>query len=99
MKKYNLDSNREMWDEWAELHVNSEHYDVESFKEGECSLYPVAVEEVGDVNGKSLLHLMCHFGKDTLSWARRGAKVAGTDFSDNAIDIARSLADELNLDG
>ena len=98
MKDFNLESNREMWNEWAELHVNSAHYDVESFKEGKCSLYPIAVEEVGDVSGKSLLHLMCHFGKDTLSWARRGAKVSGMDFSENAIDIARSLADELKLD-
>ncbi|UCC17621.1 MAG: class I SAM-dependent methyltransferase, partial [Dehalococcoidales bacterium] len=57
-----------------------------------------AVEEIGDVNGKSLLHLMCHFGKDTLSWARRGAKVTGMDFSDKAISLARSLADELKLD-
>ena len=98
MEKYNLESNREMWDEWAELHLDSEFYDVESFKKGKCSLYSVAVEEVGDVSGKSLLHLMCHFGKDTLSWARRGAKATGVDFSDKAIDIARSLSGELELD-
>ncbi|MFC1947394.1 class I SAM-dependent methyltransferase [Chloroflexota bacterium] len=98
MNKYNLDTNREMWNEWATLHVETEHYDVESFKNGRCTLYPVAVEEMGDVKGKSLLHLMCHFGMDTLSWARRGAKVTGMDFSDKAIGIARSLAGELNLD-
>ena len=98
MEKYNLESNREMWNEWATLHAGSEFYDVESFKKGKCSLYPVAVEEMGDVNGKSLLHLMCHFGKDTLSWARRGAKITGMDFSDNAINIARSLSEELGLD-
>ena len=98
MKNYDLESNREMWNEWATLHAGSEFYDVESFKKGRCSLYPVAVEEVGDVNGKSLLHLMCHFGKDTLSWARLGAKVTGVDFSDDAINIARSLSRELYLD-
>ncbi|UCD08266.1 MAG: class I SAM-dependent methyltransferase [Dehalococcoidales bacterium] len=98
MNNYNLDSNKEMWNEWATLHAGSEFYDVEDFKNEKCSLYPVEVEEIGDVNGKSLLHLMCHFGKDTLSWARRGAKVTGVDFSDNAIDIARSLAGELKLD-
>lgn len=98
MSKFDLDSNREMWNEWAELHVKSEFYDVESFKEGKCSLYPVEVDEIGDVNGKSLLHLMCHFGKDTLSWARRGASVTGVDFSDKAIEIARALANELKLD-
>ncbi|HEY95729.1 MAG TPA: class I SAM-dependent methyltransferase [Dehalococcoidia bacterium] len=98
MKNFDLESNREMWNEWAELHVNSEFYNVESFKKGRSSLYPIAVEEVGDVGGKSLLHLMCHFGKDTLSWARRGAKVTGIDFSDKAINIARSLAKGLELD-
>jgi SAM-dependent methyltransferase len=99
MRDFDLESNREMWNEWAELHVNSEFYDVDSFKEGRCSLYPVELEEVGDVSGKSLLHLMCHIGKDTLSWARRGANVTGVDFSENAINTARSLADELKLDG
>lgn len=97
MEKYNLETNKEMWNEWATLHAESEFYDVESFKEGKCSLYPVEVEEIGDVNGKSMLHLMCHFGKDTLSWARRGAKVTGIDFSDSAINIARSLSGELEL--
>jgi SAM-dependent methyltransferase len=97
MDTFNLETNKEMWNEWAELHVNSEFYDVESFKKGRCSLYPIAVEEAGDVSGKSLLHLMCHFGIDTLSWARRGAKVTGVDFSDNATDIARSMTDELEL--
>src|SRR4030042_3636405 len=92
MGKYNLGSNREMWNEWATLHVETEHYDVEGFKNGRCTLYPIEVEEIGDVKGKSLLHLMCHFGMDTISWARRGAKVTGMDFSDNAIDIVRSLA-------
>ena len=98
MSDFDLESNRDMWNEWAELHVNSEFYDVESFKNGRSRLYPVAVVEVGDVRGKSLLHLMCHFGMDTLSWARQGAEVTGVDFSDKAINSARSLAGELELD-
>ena len=60
-------------------------------------LNPIELEEMGDVTGKSLLHLQCHFGMDTLSWARRGAKVTGVDFSDKAIDLARSLAKELGI--
>ena len=98
MSNFGLESNKAMWNEWAKLHVNSDFYDVESFKKGRCSLYPVEVEKIGDVSGKSLLHLMCHISKDTLSWARRGAKVTGMDFSENAINTARSLADELKLD-
>jgi SAM-dependent methyltransferase len=59
---------------------------------------PLEREELGDVSGRSLLHLQCHFGLDTLSWARLGARVTGVDFSPQAIDLARSLAQELELD-
>ena len=52
---------------------------------------------MGDVSGKSLLHLQCHFGLDTLSWARLGAKVTGVDFSDRAIASARSLSKETGI--
>ncbi len=98
MDKY-LRNNYEMWNDWAPLHAGSEFYDVEGFKKGRSSmLYPIEFEEVGDVTGKSLLHLQCHFGLDTLSWARLGAKVTGMDFSDKAIELARSLSKELGLE-
>ena len=58
---------------------------------------PVELEELGDVAGRSLLHLQCHFGMDTLSWARLGADVTGIDFSEPAIGLARSLSDELDI--
>ena len=93
-----MKNNQEMWDDWAPLHAQSEFYDVEGFKKGRCTLYPIELEEMGDVSGKSLLHLQCHFGLDTLSWARQGAKVTGIDFSDKAIEIARSLSKELGID-
>lgn len=92
-----LRSNQDLWDHWAEFHVGSEYYDVEGFKAGRSTLKPIEVAEVGDVTGKSLLHLQCHFGLDTLSWARRGATVTGVDFSATAITIACSLAEELKL--
>jgi 2-polyprenyl-3-methyl-5-hydroxy-6-metoxy-1,4-benzoquinol methylase len=92
-----LQTNREHWNELTAIHVRSEFYDLEGFKAGKSSLLPVEVEELGDVSGKSLLHLQCHFGMDTLSWARRGARVTGVDFSDRAIAQARSLAQELNI--
>lgn len=86
-----------MWNEFASIHFNSDFYDLENFKKGTTSLKSVELEEMGDVAGKSLLHLQCHFGMDTLSWARLGAQVTGVDFSDKAIDLARSLAQELNI--
>jgi len=92
-----LRSNREMWDEWADLHVGSEFYGVEAFLAGRCALNDVEVRELGDVRGKTLLHLQCHFGLDTLSWARRGARVTGVDFSPRAIAHAEELARKADL--
>ena len=76
MKEY-LDNNRSLWDGWTRLHAPSEFYDIEGFKAGNSSLKPLEIEEVGDVAGKSLLHLQCHFGQDTLSWARRAGDGRG----------------------
>jgi SAM-dependent methyltransferase len=90
-------SNQKLWDNWADLHLHSEFYNVDGFKAGRSSLQPIELEELGDVAGKSLLHLQCHFGLDTLSWARLGAQVTGVDFSGRAIELARSLAGELGL--
>jgi len=91
-------TNRELWDAITPAHVNSKFYDLEGFKRGRCTLDPLEIEEVGAVAAKSLLHLQCHFGLDTLSWARRGARVTGMDFSPPAIDQARLLATELGID-
>jgi SAM-dependent methyltransferase len=68
------------------------------FRAGQTSLKHIELEEVGDVAGKSLLHLQCHFGQDTLSWARLGAKVTGVDLSPEAIARAQALAAELGID-
>ena len=53
--------------------------------------------ELGDVAGKTLLHLQCRFGLETLSWARLGAAVTGVDPSPEAIAVARRLAAETGL--
>ncbi len=90
--------NRRAWDLRTQVHLDSDFYDVESFKRGRSSLRPLEREELGDVTGRSLLHLQCHFGMDTLSWARLGAQVTGVDFSEEAITQARALAAELGLE-
>ena len=87
-----LETNRLHWDERASVHPTTDFYDVASFLDGRCALNPLEVSEVGDVSGKRLLHLQCHFGLDTLSWARRGADVTGIDFSERSIQEARRLA-------
>ena len=90
-------TNRRNWNERTPVHAATEFYDVEGFKAGRMTLTDVERREVGDVDGKTLLHLQCHFGLDTMSWARLGAMATGVDFSDAAIDLARSLNDELEL--
>lgn len=93
-----MNTNKELWDKLAKIHYDSEFYDVKGFLEGKQTLDPIEIEELPDLSGKTLLHLMCHFGLDTLSLARRGAKVTGVDFSDDAISLARSLAETTKID-
>lgn len=92
-----IDANRKLWDTWTALHVDSEFYDVEGFRRGDRTLQKVDCEELGDVTGRRLLHLQCHFGLDTLSLARMGAEVTGTDLSPAAIEKARELATDCGL--
>src|SRR5688572_28303988 len=93
-----LELNRARWDEATRIHLRDNVYGVEDFKSGLCRLHRVEVEELGaEVSGKRLLHLQCHFGLDTLSWARRGASVTGADFSADAIEAARRLSAETGL--
>ena len=93
-----FEANRRHWDELVGIHAGSAYYDAASFKAGRSKLKPVEREELGDVRGQTLLHLQCHFGLDTLSWAREGAIVTGADFSPPAIEAARALAAETGID-
>ncbi|MFX0001806.1 MAG: class I SAM-dependent methyltransferase [Candidatus Hermodarchaeota archaeon] len=92
-----FETNLKRWNELVEINTKSKWYDLEGFISGENSLLPIELDELGDVKGKSLLHLQCHFGMDTLSWARLGAKVTGVDFSDKAISFAKELSKKLNI--
>src|SRR5262245_3491210 len=86
-----------LWDGLTELHQFSPLYDLEGFRKGRTSLRSVEKEELGNVADKSMLHLQCHFGLDTLSWASLGAQVVGVDFSKKSIALANSLRDEMGL--
>jgi len=95
-----LEENRALWDEWAGLHVFSGFYDREGFVRdpSDIRIRDFELEEIGDVSGRTLLHLQCHFGLDTLSFARLGAEVTGADFSPRGIEEARRLAADCGLD-
>ena len=69
MREEHRELNRRWWDERVPIHTASEFYDVEAFRAGAGTLRPFELEEVGDVAEKRLVHLQCHFGLDTLSWA------------------------------
>ncbi len=97
MLEAHLQSNKELWNNLTRVHVGSEFYDLEGFITGKDSLNEIDLANLGDVTGKSVLHLQCHFGKDTLSLARMGAQVTGVDLSDVAITKARELNDQLHL--
>ena len=55
------------------LHMSGEFYDIDGFLAGRSTLRPFEAAEMGNVSGATLVHLKCHFGLDTLSWARAGA--------------------------
>ena len=97
-----LADNRKLWDAWTAIHTTGDFYDVQRFRDdpSDVRIEPWEREEVGDVTGKTLLHVQCHFGLDTLSWARLGAAhVTGVDFSEPAIAFANELAAETGLAG
>jgi SAM-dependent methyltransferase len=89
--------NRANWDDRVPVHLASSFYDVAGFRGGASTLRPFELAEVGSVAGRWLVHLQCHIGLDTLSWARRGALVSGLGFSAPAISAASSLAVSLGL--
>ncbi|WP_159018344.1 class I SAM-dependent methyltransferase [Algibacter sp. L3A6] len=91
-------TNKATWNQKVKVHAESDMYNMEAFKEGKSSLMPYELDALGDVKGKSLLHLQCHFGQDTLSWSRLGAKCTGVDLSDEGVKLAKSLNEELELD-
>lgn len=90
--------NKNLWNQRTTVHKDSAFYDLAGFKAGTNSLTTIELNEIGDVREKSLLHLQCHFGMDTMSFSRMGAKCTGIDLSDDAIKLAREINDELRLD-
>jgi len=90
--------NQALWDEIAPVHLKA-YKAVALLRKGVEVLDEIELREVGDVAGKSLLHLQCHIGSDTLAWARHGAVVTGVDFSAESIACAQQLSEELRLSG
>jgi len=90
-------ANKARWNELTAIHSRDETYGMTAFKNGTKQLDPLVRAEVGDVAGRSMLHLQCHFGMDSLMWARLGARVTGVDLAEDAIALARSLSAEIGV--
>lgn len=97
MKDY-LDINRQTWNDKVSVHIHSDFYNQQAFLNGKSSLNDIELALLGDVSGKRILHLQCHFGQDTISLARMGATTVGVDFSDKAIETAQGIARDLKAD-
>lgn len=97
MENY-IDINRNSWDAKVDMHLKSDFYFVDEFLQGRTSLNSIELELLGDVRGKKILHLQCHFGQDSISLARLGAKVTALDFSEKAIATARNLNEKCGTD-
>ncbi|MES2485831.1 MAG: class I SAM-dependent methyltransferase [Bacteroidota bacterium] len=93
-----LDINRQAWNAKTAFHTASDFYDMPGFFAGKNTLNQIELELLGDVRGKSVLHLQCHFGQDTMSFSRMGAQSTGVDFSEAAVKKGRELAAQLGLD-
>ena len=91
-----LDINRQSWNNRIDSHLKSEFYDLEGFLKGKTSLNDIELKLLGNVKGKTILHLQCHFGQDTISLSRLGAEVTGVDLSNKAIENARQIAEDTN---
>jgi len=96
-QRHYFEANKDLWNQRTVVHKDSLFYNLDGFKKGETVLTPIELNELGNVKSKKMLHLQCHFGMDSLNWARLGADVTGVDLSDKAIDEAKKLNDELGL--
>lgn len=91
-----LEINRQSWNNKIDIHLKSEFYDLANFIKGKTSLNSIELDLLGDLTGKTILHLQCHFGQDTISLSRLGAEVTGVDLSDKAIESAKQIAKDTN---
>ncbi len=86
-----IEINKNSWNNKVDIHYDSEFYDTKAFINGQSSLNQIELELLGDIRGKTILHLQCHFGQDTISLDRLGAHVIGVDLSDKATEKANEL--------
>ena len=93
--KFAEKANQAHWDEIAPIHLKS--YGIEGLLAGISRIDAIQKKELYPIHGKSLIHLQCHIGTDTLSLALDGATITGVDFSAQSIAIAKELAAQTEI--
>ena len=94
------EQNRRSWNAATQRHNLHKGDQAAFLRSGGSTLFPEEVELLGAVRGKTLVHLQCNAGQDTLSIAARlGATVTGIDISDEAITFAQRLSQESGIPG
>ena len=91
-----IEINRNSWNNRTETHLKSEFYDLDGFLNGKTSLNEIELKLLGNIKGKTILHLQCHFGQDSISLSRLCANVTGVDLSNKAIESAKQIAKDTN---
>ena len=99
LRKHLHEENRAAWNVATEAHNSHKADQAKFLREGGTTLFPEEIELLGDIVGKSLIHLQCNAGQDTLSLAKLGARVTGVDISDTAIDFACNLSINSGIPG
>lgn len=90
-----IDKNKEAWNLLAEDHYH--HFKKKLEKEYNL-LNDTIVKELGDIKNKTLIHLQCNTGSDTVSLVRLGLKEAkAIDLADKNIHYANMLKDDLKI--
>lgn len=92
-----IEINKKSWNNRVESHLKSDFYDLNGFLKGKNSLNDIELTLLGDIQDKSILHLQCHFGQDTISLGMLGANPTGVDLSDQAISRAKELSKKTGI--
>lgn len=94
------EQNRVSWNAATQRHNMHKGDQAAFLRSGGSTLFPEEIELLGEVRGRSLVHVQCNAGQDTLSIAARlGAAVTGIDISDEAITFAQALARDSGIPG
>ena len=90
-----IEANKEAWGLLAKDHYE---YCKKALQENKMSLSKFIEEELGDISGKTIIHLQCNAGADSILLAKKGAIVTGVDLVPDNIFYAKKMSKELGVE-